>query len=84
MIISIILIEMLINEELSTQANRIVNSSVKTYKIVAQGDGIGPETPKDNKGSKCHSGKADFKLDLIYGEAGAHCIPTYGTLPKET
>jgi isopropylmalate/isohomocitrate dehydrogenase-like protein len=59
----------------------------KTYKIaVLKGDGIGPEiTEATIKVLDAIQEKADFKLDLIYGEAGAHCIPTYGTnLPKET
>jgi isopropylmalate/isohomocitrate dehydrogenase-like protein len=59
----------------------------KTYKIaVLKGDGIGPEiTEATIKVLNAIQEKADFKLDLIYGEAGAHCIPTYGTnLPKET
>ncbi|NLE05199.1 MAG: isocitrate/isopropylmalate dehydrogenase family protein [Crenarchaeota archaeon] len=59
----------------------------KTYKIaVLKGDGIGPEiTEATIKVLEAVQEKADFKLDLIYGEAGAHCIPTFGTnLPKET
>ncbi len=67
---------------MSTQAIRKVNVSMsKTYKIsVLKGDGIGPEiTEATIKVLEAVQEKADFKLDLIYGEAGAHWIPTYGT-----
>jgi isocitrate/isopropylmalate dehydrogenase len=59
----------------------------KTYKIaVLRGDGIGPEiTDATIKVLDAVQKKSKFKLDLVYGEAGAHCIPQYGTnLPKET
>jgi isopropylmalate/isohomocitrate dehydrogenase-like protein len=59
----------------------------KTYKIaVLPGDGIGPELIEATiKVLNAVQQNSNFKLDLIYGEAGAHCIPTYGTnLPKET
>jgi len=60
---------------------------VKTYKVaVLKGDGIGPEvTEATVKVLEAVEQKANFKLDLRYGEAGFHCIPRYGTnLPKET
>jgi isopropylmalate/isohomocitrate dehydrogenase-like protein len=60
---------------------------VKTYSIaVLKGDGIGPEvTEATVKVLDAVQKISNFKLDYIYGEAGAHCIPEYGTnLPKET
>lgn len=60
---------------------------VKTYKIaVLKGDGIGPEvTEATVKVFNAVVKVSNFKLDYKYGEAGAHCIPEYGTnLPKET
>lgn len=82
------LIETLINEENIYSTNREVNYLMsKTYKIaVLKGDGIGPEiTEATIKVLEAIQEKSDFKLDLIYGEAGAHCIPTFGTnLPKVT
>ena len=60
---------------------------VKTYNIaVLNGDGIGPEvTAATIKVFDAVQKTLDFKLNYIYGEAGAHCIPEYGTnLPKET
>jgi len=59
----------------------------KTYTIVAlKGDGIGPEvTEATVKVLEAVEKKSNFKLNIIYGEAGAHCIPQYGTnLPQET
>ncbi|NLF88545.1 isocitrate/isopropylmalate dehydrogenase family protein [Candidatus Bathyarchaeota archaeon] len=59
----------------------------KTYTIVAlKGDGIGPEvTEATVKVLQAAEAKSDFKLNIVYGEAGAHCIPQYGTnLPAET
>ncbi len=59
----------------------------KTYTIVAlKGDGIGPEvTEYTIKVLEAAEKKSDFKLNILYGEAGAHCIPKYGTnLPAET
>lgn len=59
----------------------------KTYTIVAlKGDGIGPEvTEATIKVLEAVEKKSNFKLDILYGEAGAHCIPQYGTnLPQET
>ncbi|HSV48825.1 MAG TPA: isocitrate/isopropylmalate family dehydrogenase, partial [Candidatus Acidoferrales bacterium] len=59
----------------------------KTYTIVAlKGDGIGPEvTEATIKVLKAVEAKSNFKLNIVYGEAGAHCIPQYGTnLPQET
>ena len=59
----------------------------KTYKIaVLKGDGIGPEiTDAALKVLEAVQEKADFKLDLIYGDAGYYCIEKFGTnLPKVT
>ncbi|MCW4029852.1 MAG: isocitrate/isopropylmalate dehydrogenase family protein [Candidatus Bathyarchaeota archaeon] len=59
----------------------------KTYSIAAlKGDGIGPEvTEATVKVLDAVQKKSNFKLNIVYGEAGAHCIPEYGTnLPKET
>ncbi len=59
----------------------------KTYTIVAlKGDGIGPEvTEATVKVLEAVEKKSNFKLNIVYGEAGAHCIPQYGTnLPQET
>ncbi len=59
----------------------------KTYKIaVLPGDGIGPELIDATvKVLEAVQQNANFKLDLIYGEAGYHCIEKFGTnLPKET
>lgn len=60
---------------------------VKTYNIaVLKGDGIGPEvTEATVKVLDAVQTKLDFKLNYLYGEAGAHCIPEHSTnLPKET
>lgn len=60
---------------------------VKRYKIaVLRGDGIGPEvTDATVKVLDAVQAEADFKLDFLFGEAGLHCIPQFGTnLPKET
>ncbi|MDR2700076.1 MAG: isocitrate/isopropylmalate dehydrogenase family protein [Nitrososphaerota archaeon] len=60
---------------------------VKTYNIaVLKGDGIGPEvTEATINVLDAVQNVSDFKLNYVYGEAGAHCIPDYGTnLPKET
>ncbi|MCL1978310.1 MAG: isocitrate/isopropylmalate dehydrogenase family protein [Candidatus Bathyarchaeota archaeon] len=60
---------------------------VKTYNIaVLKGDGIGPEvTEATIKVLDEVQKTSNFKLNYIYGEAGAHCIPEHGTnLPKET
>lgn len=60
---------------------------VKTYNIaVLKGDGIGPEvTEATIKVFDAVQKNAEFKLNYLYGEAGAHCIPEHGTnLPKET
>ena len=59
----------------------------KTYNIaVLKGDGIGPEiTEATIQVIEATQRKSSFKLNLQYGEAGFHCIPTYGTnLPDET
>ncbi len=59
----------------------------KTYTIVAiKGDGIGPEvTEATVKVLETAEQKSDFKLNILYAEAGVHCIPEHGTnLPKET
>ncbi|MCW4001135.1 MAG: isocitrate/isopropylmalate dehydrogenase family protein [Candidatus Bathyarchaeota archaeon] len=59
----------------------------KTYSIAAlKGDGIGPEvTEATVKVLEAVEKKSGFKLNILYGEAGAHCIPEHGTnLPKET
>ncbi|MDR0372204.1 MAG: isocitrate/isopropylmalate dehydrogenase family protein [Nitrososphaerota archaeon] len=59
----------------------------KTYSISAlKGDGIGPEvTEATVRVLEAVEKKSSFKLNILYGEAGAHCIPEHGTnLPKET
>lgn len=59
----------------------------KTYNIaVLKGDGIGPEiTEAAVKVLETVQEKSDFKLNLLYGEAGFHCIEKFGTnLPEET
>ncbi len=59
----------------------------KTYSITAlKGDGIGPEVIKATvRVIQAVEKKSTFKLNFLYGEAGAHCIPEHGTnLPKET
>jgi isopropylmalate/isohomocitrate dehydrogenase-like protein len=59
----------------------------KTYTIAAlKGDGIGPEvTEATVKVLEAAQKKGNFNLNILYGEAGAHCIPAYGTnLPQET
>ncbi|MCL2358732.1 MAG: isocitrate/isopropylmalate dehydrogenase family protein [Nitrososphaerota archaeon] len=59
----------------------------KSYSIVAlKGDGIGPEvTEATIRVLEAVEKKSGFKLNILYGEAGAHCIPEHGTnLPKET
>jgi isopropylmalate/isohomocitrate dehydrogenase-like protein len=60
---------------------------VKTYNIaVLKGDGIGPEvTEATIKVFDAVQKSSAFKFNYLYGEAGAYCIPEYGTnLPKET
>src|SRR3972149_8435813 len=60
---------------------------VKTYNIaVLKGDGIGPEvTEATVQVLDAVQKKSNFKLNYLYGEAGANCIPQYGTnLPQET
>ncbi len=60
---------------------------VKTYNIaVLKGDGIGPEvTEATLQVLDAVQKTSNFKLNYLYGEAGAHCIPEHGTnLPKET
>jgi len=60
---------------------------VKIYNIsVLKGDGIGPEVTEATVNVLDAIQKiSDFKLNYLYGEAGAHCIPEHGTnLPKET
>jgi len=67
-----------------TQEGRPVS---KTYSIAAlKGDGIGPEvTEATVKVLETVEKKSNIKLNIIYGEAGAHCISQLGTnLPKET
>jgi len=59
----------------------------KTYNIaVLKGDGIGPEiTEATVKVLQAVQEKAEFKLNLQYGEAGFYCIEKFGTnLPEET
>jgi isocitrate dehydrogenase (NAD+) len=59
----------------------------KTYSIAAlKGDGIGPEvTEATVKVLEAVQKKSKFKLNILYGEAGYHCIKEHGTnLPKET
>jgi isocitrate dehydrogenase (NAD+) len=59
----------------------------KTYTIAAlKGDGIGPEvTEATIKVLNAIQQKSSFQLNILYGEAGYHCIKDYGTnLPKET
>jgi isopropylmalate/isohomocitrate dehydrogenase-like protein len=60
---------------------------VKTYNIaVLKGDGIGPEvTDSTVKVLDAVQKTSNFKLNYLYGEAGAHCIPEHGTnLPNVT
>ncbi|MCL2133953.1 MAG: isocitrate/isopropylmalate dehydrogenase family protein [Candidatus Bathyarchaeota archaeon] len=60
---------------------------VKTYNIaVLKGDGIGPEvTEATIKVLDMVQNVSAFKLNYLYGEAGAHCIEKHGTnLPVET
>jgi isocitrate dehydrogenase (NAD+) len=60
---------------------------MKTYSIAAlKGDGIGPEvTEATVKVLEAVEKKSKFKLNILYGEAGYHCIAEHGTnLPKET
>lgn len=60
---------------------------MKTYSIAAlKGDGIGPEvTEATVRVLSAVEEKSDFKLNILYGEAGYHCIAQHGTnLPKET
>jgi len=59
----------------------------KTYNIaVLKGDEIGPEVVDATiKVLNAVQDTSDLKLNFLYGEAGYHCIPKYGTnLPKET
>jgi len=59
----------------------------KSYSIVAlKGDGIGPEvTEATVRVLEATEKKSSFKLNMLYGEAGAHCIAEHSTnLPKET
>ncbi len=58
----------------------------KTYNIaVLKGDGIGPEvTEAAVKVLEAVQAKSNFKLNLLYGEAGYHCITnTAPTCPKK-
>jgi isocitrate dehydrogenase (NAD+) len=59
----------------------------KTYNIAAlKGDGIGPEvTDAAVKVLEAVRDISNLKLNILYGEAGYHCIAEYGTnLPEET
>jgi isopropylmalate/isohomocitrate dehydrogenase-like protein len=59
----------------------------RVYNIaVLKGDGIGPEVTEGAvKVLDAVQASDSFKLDYLYGEAGHHCIPEYGTnLPKVT
>ncbi len=59
----------------------------KTYRIaVLTGDGIGPEVTEAALDTlEASKRTSDFDLDLLYGEAGYHCISKYGTnLPDGT
>jgi isopropylmalate/isohomocitrate dehydrogenase-like protein len=59
----------------------------KTYNIaVLKGDGIGPEVADAAvQVLQATQDAASLKLNFIYGEAGYHCIPEYGTnMPPET
>ena len=59
----------------------------KTYNIaVLKGDEIGPEVVDATiKVLNAIQETSNLKLNYLYGEAGYHCIPKYGTnLPKET
>ncbi|UCF44913.1 MAG: isocitrate/isopropylmalate dehydrogenase family protein [Candidatus Bathyarchaeota archaeon] len=60
----------------------------KTYNIaVLKGDGIGPEvTDATIKVLEAlQDSSQNLKFNFLYGEAGYHCIETYGTnLPEET
>lgn len=52
-----------------------------------KGDGIGPEVTEAAVQvlEAVQACSQDFKLNFIFGEAGYHCIPEYGTnLPRET
>jgi isocitrate/isopropylmalate dehydrogenase len=54
----------------------------KTYSIAAlKGDGIGPEvTEATVKVLEAVQKKSNFKLNILYGEAGYHCIATKACL----
>ena len=60
----------------------------KTHNIaVLKGDGIGPEVTEAavNVLMAIQEVTPNLKLNLLYGEAGYHCIQEYGTnLPEET
>jgi isopropylmalate/isohomocitrate dehydrogenase-like protein len=59
----------------------------KTYKIaVLKGDGIGPEiTDATVQVLRAVEEISNFKLELMYGDAGFYCIEKFGTnLPDET
>jgi len=59
----------------------------KTYNIaVLKGDGIGPEvTDSAVVVLEAVQDTSNLKLNLLYGEAGYHCIAEYGTnLPEKT
>jgi len=58
----------------------------KTYNIaVLKGDEIGPEVVDATiKVLNAIQETSNLKLNYLYGEAGYHCIPKYGTnLPKK-
>jgi isopropylmalate/isohomocitrate dehydrogenase-like protein len=59
----------------------------RKYEVaVLPGDGIGPEvTDAAVRVLEAVQTVADFRLDILYGDAGYHCISKYGTnLPEET
>ncbi len=60
----------------------------KTYEVaVLKGDGIGPEVTEAALQvlEAAQSAVGNFRLNFLFGEAGYHCIPKYGTnLPEET
>ncbi len=60
----------------------------KTYNIaVLKGDGIGPEVTEAAVKvlEAAQASSENLRFNFLYGEAGYHCIATYGTnLPEET
>ena len=60
----------------------------KTYNIaVLKGDGIGPEVTEAAVKvlEAVQASSENLRFNFLYGEAGYHCIATYGTnLPEET